>query len=278
MGNPDDPASKFMDQVAVIWSAPRPFLVALATIAGVIVGGSYWLFDWRYSGVIGNLESRIKLTETQRDDLRDKLKGAEAKAKIDALEATKGQAAPAQPIDVHPGFEASYREFAVRLGAPTQPPRQAGTEPEEIRRSALLVSQEHAIVLWIRRKLSFYRLKKTAGTWDRRPHAIEISEKEKQWWDDEFLRKQLDAPPNKTPPFAGIAVAWLLNPDDWKWTGWVEWSCGLDGTKVFDQEFAAGLIIGPFPTRRDLSEAQVFILFNDGSWEARRVSGRAPCL
>lgn len=89
MGQPDDRASEFMDQVAVIWSAPRPFILALASIAAVIVGGSYWLFDWRYSGIIGNLESRIKLTESQRDDYKNKLGGAtpdEAKTKIETLQ------------------------------------------------------------------------------------------------------------------------------------------------------------------------------------------------
>jgi len=89
MARPDDSVSKFMDQITAIWSAPRPFILALVSLAALIVGGSYWLFDWRYSGIIGHLESRIKLTEAQRDDYKTKLGGAtpdEAKAKLEALQ------------------------------------------------------------------------------------------------------------------------------------------------------------------------------------------------
>jgi hypothetical protein len=87
MGQPDDFVSKFLDQVAVIWSAPRPFFLALA-----VLGGAIWLaLIWRYEGVIANRDSEIKLVTAQRDDYQAKLGGAtpdQAKAKIEALERT----------------------------------------------------------------------------------------------------------------------------------------------------------------------------------------------
>lgn len=54
-----------------------------------IIGGVWWMMDWKYGAVITNKDSEIALLKGQRDDYRDKLSGAtpdQAKARIDALE------------------------------------------------------------------------------------------------------------------------------------------------------------------------------------------------
>jgi hypothetical protein len=85
MGQADDFISKFLDQVAVISSAPRPHIVFLA-----LMGGGLWFaMDWRYGGMMANRDSTIALITAQRDDYKDKLGGAspdQAKARIDSLE------------------------------------------------------------------------------------------------------------------------------------------------------------------------------------------------
>src|SRR5438105_854776 len=67
--------------------AEAPVSFAVVVLAAVLI--AWWALDWRYSAVISNRDSQITLATAQRDDYRDKLKGAtpeEAKAKIDALE------------------------------------------------------------------------------------------------------------------------------------------------------------------------------------------------
>jgi hypothetical protein len=183
----------------------------------------------------------------------------------------------AQPTAVHPVFEDAYKAFTTKLGSPAQPAQPAALDQTEFNRSALMISHDRAIVLWIRRQLTLYRLN-TTGKWEPRPHSAEVSETDKKWWDNDWLRQQFATPADRLPPFGGIAYEWLNDPPDWKGIGWVQWSCGLDGTRVFEQSFVGGLILGPFPARRDLNEAQIIVLFSDGTWAGRRVAGSAPCL
>lgn len=67
-------------------SAPIPYIVALAIVAGII----WAIVNWSYSAVLASKDAEIQLLERQRDDYKDKLGGAtpdEAKARIDRLEA-----------------------------------------------------------------------------------------------------------------------------------------------------------------------------------------------
>jgi hypothetical protein len=64
---------KILAQVAVVTSAPVPFLLAVLIMAGLI-----WLaMDWRYGsvitgrdGIIANKDSEITLLKGQRDEQR----------------------------------------------------------------------------------------------------------------------------------------------------------------------------------------------------------------
>lgn len=87
-----DFVSKFLDQVAAIWTAPRPHVIFTAVVAAAI----WWVMGWRYDSIvaskdsiIANRDAQISLLTTERDDYRDKLGGAspdEAMARLDALD------------------------------------------------------------------------------------------------------------------------------------------------------------------------------------------------
>jgi hypothetical protein len=93
--------SQWMQDLTAGWPMIRanlPTFFALAVLMfGAILGGVWWLMDWRYSSIISgrdaiiaNKDSEIALFKGQRDDYKDKLSGAtpdQAKARIDALEA-----------------------------------------------------------------------------------------------------------------------------------------------------------------------------------------------
>ena len=77
---------KILAQVAIVTSAPAPFIVALLIVAGFI----WWAIDWKYSAVLTHRDAEISRLKGERDDYKDKLSGAtpdQAKARIDALEA-----------------------------------------------------------------------------------------------------------------------------------------------------------------------------------------------
>jgi hypothetical protein len=57
MGQFDEFVSKFLEQVAVIRTAPRPFLLSLALLLGAI----WFAMDWRYGGIIAAKDSQISL-------------------------------------------------------------------------------------------------------------------------------------------------------------------------------------------------------------------------
>jgi hypothetical protein len=114
---------KILAQVAVVTSAPVPFLIAVFIAGGLI----WWLLDWRYGaivaqrdGVISNRDSEITLLKSQRDDYKDKLNGAtpdQAKARIDSLEARLASVEPRR-------LTASERAgLIVRLTPPIGSPR-----------------------------------------------------------------------------------------------------------------------------------------------------------
>lgn len=67
--------------------ADAPFVFSAAVL--ILVGGIWWLMDWRYGGIVSNRDAEIALLRSQRDDYREKLGGAspdQARARIDVLE------------------------------------------------------------------------------------------------------------------------------------------------------------------------------------------------
>ncbi len=74
-----------LGELRIILAAPISFAVVIVASFAII----WWIMDWRYGGIISNRESELQLVTAQRDDYRDKLKGAspdEAKAKIETLQ------------------------------------------------------------------------------------------------------------------------------------------------------------------------------------------------
>lgn len=69
----------------ILAGAPVSFCIAV-----VVAGGLIWgVVNWRYSSIIENYESRLKLKDEQLSDYKEKLNGAtpaEAKARLDTLE------------------------------------------------------------------------------------------------------------------------------------------------------------------------------------------------
>jgi hypothetical protein len=88
---------QWMQDLTAGWPMIMANLPTFFVLAALITGVVWWLMDWRYGGVIAgrdgaiaNRDSEIALLKGQRDDYKDKLKGAtpdQAKARIDALEA-----------------------------------------------------------------------------------------------------------------------------------------------------------------------------------------------
>jgi hypothetical protein len=183
------------------------------------------------------------------------------------------QAYPAE-LPIHPPF----RRFAARLGPATGLPEAATARTDDIDRSAAQFVHEHAIVLWIKGRKVFYRLRRgKSGKWDKYAHSQEVQDCE--WFQDDWLREKFRPPADKLPPTAGVAYEWSMNPSKWKWIGWREprRSYGLFGDKVFVQSFEKGHITGPWATGFK-KEALVFVLFSDGSWEAHSTAEDAPLI
>lgn len=79
-------AQSIRDQAVTAWSAPVPFLAALALAIFAI----YWFLNHTYKTRIEDLKSNLSLKDAQVQSYKDKLDGAspdEAKARIDILEA-----------------------------------------------------------------------------------------------------------------------------------------------------------------------------------------------
>jgi hypothetical protein len=101
---------KLLTQVAVVTTAPAPFLIAILIVAGLI----WWAMDWRYSTIVGNKESEVALAKSQRDDYRDKLGGAtpdQAKAAIQEVKKTNELAEARKAGDKKPLVDVIAKHF-----------------------------------------------------------------------------------------------------------------------------------------------------------------------
>jgi hypothetical protein len=73
------------DEWSVVGAAPLTFIV----LAILMLGATFLVLSWFYSGRLENLEGRIKMRDDQITEYKEKLSGAspdEAKARIEALE------------------------------------------------------------------------------------------------------------------------------------------------------------------------------------------------
>jgi hypothetical protein len=175
------------------------------------------------------------------------------------------QAAP----QAHPAVDPLFAKIAADLGDKLGPPQSnsgpAALTSGEARRSAQIEFFDRGHVIWIRQKLTFYRLKKDGNKWDARPHSLEVTDL--KWWDANYVRRSLKLPNDKNPPDGGVAYEWSLDPPDWSWLGGQVWSCAMDGRKVIYQQFAKGMANGTFPVRYGENEGQIFVLYENGSWD-----------
>ena len=79
-----------LEEIKVIRHASLIFITALLVVGGLLAYGIWQAMDWRYSGVIANMNAELSSARTQRDEYKEKLQGAspdQAKARLDDLEA-----------------------------------------------------------------------------------------------------------------------------------------------------------------------------------------------
>jgi hypothetical protein len=68
----DEILTKLADQLAVIKSAPYPFILAVA----IVIGAVWFIVNWFYSAVLSSKNANIELLQGRLADYQDKLKGA----------------------------------------------------------------------------------------------------------------------------------------------------------------------------------------------------------
>jgi hypothetical protein len=177
---------------------------------------------------------------------------------------------------IAPYFAQIYPALSTKLGPIQSEGTIAAINGPEARRSSFIAFFEHGSVIWVRQKLTFYRLRKS-GRWDAWRHSLEVTDT--KWWNPNYIRGLLNLSEDKTPPDGGVAYEWSLNIQEWEWLGSQQWECVIDGRKVIYQKFEKGMLIGNFPVRYGENEGQVFILYDDGSWDAVRTNEDVgPCL
>ena len=79
-----------LKEARIIRRASLIFATAILVVAGVLFYGIWQAMDWRYSGIIANINAELSSAKAVRDEYKDKLQGAtpdQAKARIDDLEA-----------------------------------------------------------------------------------------------------------------------------------------------------------------------------------------------
>jgi hypothetical protein len=79
-----------LKEARIIRRASLIFATAILVIAGVLFYGIWQAMDWRYSGIIANINAELSSAKAVRDEYKDKLQGAtpdQAKARVDDLEA-----------------------------------------------------------------------------------------------------------------------------------------------------------------------------------------------
>ena len=162
-----------------------------------------------------------------------------------------------------------YGSIRAKLGEPIQDGAAAGTSDFEV--------FEHGITIWLRRKVVIYRLRFSDSTWSFRQHADEATDK--KWWDPAYVRAQIGMSADQEPPLGGLAKEWAADIKGWQWLESHSWTCPVNGTKVYFQDFEKGTVIGPFPLHKGGNDSQVFILLNDLTWTSRQAFGQdSPCL
>jgi hypothetical protein len=82
---------QWMQDLFAGWPMIRANLPTFFVILVLIIGGIWWLMDWRYGSIVASKAGQIELQDRQLADYKQKLDGAspdQAKAKIEALEHT----------------------------------------------------------------------------------------------------------------------------------------------------------------------------------------------
>jgi hypothetical protein len=181
-------------------------------------------------------------------------------------------------VEVHDLFVPIYIQHGGELGQPTGPLTVFKTG--ELYQGG----HEHAIVIWTYFNRQFYRLGldgENTSRWTSRPDP-EFSESNKpEWRTDSALRFKFNPPFESSPPFAGIALRWSLDPSGWAWIGWRKWHWSFESSGVLPayQEFEHGLVIGGLSFAPG-SDPQVFVLIKEhplgGRWDSRTLVGVAP--
>src|ERR1700733_5100966 len=80
---------QWMQDLFAGWPMIRANLPTFFVILVLIIGGIWWLMDWRYGSIVASKAGQIELQDRQLADYKQKLDGAspdQAKAKIEALE------------------------------------------------------------------------------------------------------------------------------------------------------------------------------------------------
>jgi hypothetical protein len=83
-------------------------------------------------------------------------------------------------------------------------------------------------------------------------------------------------PDDKLPPLGGVAKHWLEHPDKWKWIGFVEQECQLDGPSYY-WRLSNGRTIGVVRLQFDNDAGQLVSFGDDGSYSSRRTIPSSKC-
>lgn len=178
----------------------------------------------------------------------------------------------AQWLDNHPAlqeiFRPIYPKYSQKLGKAVAPFETSHTYQ---------AVHEQAMVIWIERQFSFYRLPNDPSKhWTRYPDPNWQAGPE--WYRDADLRHKFKPPLGLGPPYGGVAVRWSQDESNWKWIGWREWHCYFYPDQVFLQSFEHGTILGPFRLAPSNAAARLIILLDDGTWISESAkSGPPPC-
>jgi len=178
-------------------------------------------------------------------------------------------------LDTYPGFRSAYSR---KLGKPKSVWQDGGISAYQ---NSL---EKNAMVVWLASESKFYALKDDNNFIVEPDYRFRIQTKE--WNDETWLREKFKAhgypiPPSLHPPRLGLAVRFLEESKTWQQMGWTVWDCIIneaEARKIFFQEFEHGEMIGPFrqAPATEHSQAEVFILLEDHSWDHKIVEAQPP--
>jgi hypothetical protein len=179
------------------------------------------------------------------------------------------------PVQINAQFQGVYDKYSTRLGHPTRVAINSSptTDPNKEQWQAWT---DNATIIWMRVPGIMYAFDRDSGA--RLTKTTDYARADPDLFDENYVRDRLKLKDSQYWPQGSLAYQLINNPE-WKWVGNVSNQCKVDGSNMYYQEFEHGKIYGPFRITQknsDLSDAVVFIIFDNGSWVREVVDADAP--